>query len=45
LIKVRLPIVPAKGDEKWENLSKVIDELETREAKKVLARIRLHQLI
>jgi len=35
---MRLPVIPVKGDEKWELLSKVIDKLETREAKKALAR-------
>ncbi len=35
---MRLPIVPIKGDEKWELLSKIVDMLETRETKKALAR-------
>jgi len=35
---VRLPVIPVKGDEKWELLSKIIDKLEKREAKKALAR-------
>lgn len=35
---MRLPVIPAKGDEKWEILSKVIDKLEKRETKKALAR-------
>jgi len=35
---MRLSVYPIKGDEKWELLSKVIDKLETRETKKVLAR-------
>ena len=35
---MRLPVIPVKGDEKWELLSKIIDKLETREAKKALAR-------
>ena len=35
---MRLPVHPIKGDEKWELLSKVIGKLETREAKKALAR-------
>jgi len=35
---VRLPIVPVKGDEKWELLSKIVDNLESRETKKALAR-------
>jgi len=38
VIGVRLPIVPIKGDEKWELLSKIVDMLETRETKKALAR-------
>ena len=38
MIKVRLPVIPVKGDEKWELLRKIIDKLETREAKKALAR-------
>ena len=37
MIGVRLPIIPVKGDEKWK-LSKIVDKLETREAKKALAR-------
>jgi len=35
---VRLPVIPVKGDEKWELLSKIIDKLESRENKKALAR-------
>ncbi len=35
---MRLPVIPVKGDEKWEILSKIMDKLETREAKKALAR-------
>ena len=35
---MRLPIVPVKGDEKWELLSKIVDNLESRETKKALAR-------
>jgi len=35
---LRLPVIPVKGDEKWELLSKIIDKLEKREAKKALAR-------
>ena len=35
---MRLPVIPVKGDEKWELLSKIIDKLEKREAKKALAR-------
>ncbi len=35
---MRLPVIPVKGDEKWELLSKIIDKLETRETKKTLAR-------
>jgi len=35
---MRLPVHPIKGDEKWELLSKIVDKLETREAKKALAR-------
>mgnify|MGYP000669201785 CR=1 FL=1 len=34
---MRLPVIQ-KGDEKWELLSKIIDKLEKREAKKALAR-------
>lgn len=35
---MRLPVIPVKGDEKWELLSKIIERLETRETKKALAR-------
>ena len=35
---MRLPVIPVKGDEKWELLSKIIGKLETRETKKALAR-------
>jgi len=35
---MRLPVIPVKGDEKWELLSKIMDKLESREAKKALAR-------
>lgn len=35
---MRLPVIPLKGDEKWEHLSKVVDKLETRETKKALTR-------
>jgi hypothetical protein len=35
---MRLPVIPVKGDERWELLSKVMDKLETRETKKALAR-------
>ncbi len=38
---MRLPIIPVKGDKKWELLSKIIDKLETKEAKKVLARYKI----
>ena len=38
MIKVRLPVIPVKGDEKWEILSKIVDKLETRDTKKALAR-------
>ncbi len=38
MIKVRLPVIPVKGDEKWELLSKIVDKLETRDTKKALAR-------
>ena len=38
MIKVRLPIIPVRGDEKWELLRKIVDKLETRETKKALAR-------
>ena len=34
---MRLPVIPVKGDERWELLSKIIDKLETRETKKALA--------
>ena len=35
---MRLPVIPVKGDERWELLSKIIDKLETRETKRALAR-------
>ena len=35
---MRLPVIPVKGDERLELLSKIIDKLESREAKKALAR-------
>jgi len=35
---MRLPVIPVKGDERWELLLKIIDNLETRETKKALAR-------
>ena len=35
---MRLPIIPVKGDEKWELLSRIIDKLESRKTKKALAR-------
>jgi len=38
VIGMRLPVIPVKGDERWELLSKIIDKLETRETKKALAR-------
>ena len=38
---MKLPIIPAKGDEKWELLSKIIDRFETRETKKALARYKI----
>jgi len=38
VIETRLPVIPVKGDERWELLSKIIDRLETRETKKALAR-------
>jgi len=38
---MRLPVYPIKGDERWELLSKIIDKLETREAKKALARYKI----
>ena len=41
VIKVRLPVIPVKGDEKWELLSKIVDKLETRETKKALARYKI----
>ena len=36
-----MTVIPVEGDEKWELLSKIIDKLETREAKKSLARYRI----
>ncbi|HDN74002.1 MAG TPA: hypothetical protein ENG16_03135 [Archaeoglobus sp.] len=36
---MRLPVI-RKGDEKWEPL-KIVDKLETREAKKALARYKI----
>ena len=41
VIGMRLPVHPIKGDEKWELLSKTIDKLEKREAKKALARYKI----
>ena len=38
-----LPVIPVRGDKKWELLSKIIDKLGTREAKKVLARYKITQ--
>ena len=38
---MKLPVVPVKGDEKWEILSKVVDKLERRETKKALARYKI----
>jgi len=38
---MRLPVIPIKGDEKWELLSKVVDKLEKRETKKALARYKI----
>ncbi len=38
---MRLPVIPVEGDEKWELLRKIIDKLETREAKKALARYKI----
>jgi len=38
---MRLPVYPIKGDERWELLSKIVDKLETREIKKVLARYKI----
>jgi len=37
VIGMRLSVIPVKGDERWELLSKVIYKLETRETKKALA--------
>ena len=33
-----MTVIPVRGDEKWELLSKIVDKLEKREAKKALAR-------
>ena len=41
MIGVKLPVIPVEGDEKWELLSKIVDKLEKREAKKVLARYKI----
>jgi len=38
---MRLPVIPVEGDEKWELLRKIIDKLESRETKKVLARYKI----
>ena len=38
---MKLPIIPVKGDEKWILLSKIVDKLETKETKKVLARYKI----
>ena len=38
MIGVRLSIIPVKGDEKWELLSKIVDKFESRETRKALAR-------
>ena len=38
---MRLPAIPVEGDEKWELLRKIIDKLETREAKKALERYKI----
>ena len=38
---MRLPVIPVKGDEKWELLLKIVDKLETRETKKSLARYKI----
>lgn len=38
---MKLPAVPVKGDEKWGLLSKIVDKLETRGAKKALARYKI----
>ena len=38
---MKLPVIPVKGDEKWELLSKVVDKLEKRETKKALARYKI----
>ena len=41
VIGVRLPVIPVKGDEKWELLSKIVDKLEKRETKKALAKYKI----
>jgi len=41
VIRMRLPVIPVKGDERWELLSKIVDKLEARETKKTLARYRI----
>lgn len=38
---ISLQIIPVKGDEKWILLSKIVDKLETKETKKVLARYKI----
>ncbi|AAB91094.1 transposase, putative [Archaeoglobus fulgidus DSM 4304] len=38
VIQVKLPVIPARGDEKLELLSQIVSKLESREAKKLLAR-------
>ncbi len=32
---MRLPVIPVKGDERWELLSKVMDKLGKRETRKL----------
>ena len=36
-----MTVIPVEGDEKWELLRKIVDKLESREAKKVLARYKI----
>ena len=36
-----MPVIPVRGDEKWELLRKIVDKLETREAKKALAKYKI----
>jgi len=34
---MRLPVIPVKGDERWEFTPKIMDKLEMRETKKTMA--------